>query len=215
MRNLVTSACILAAVALAAPASAAVVFTSTFESVAGGPTGNGQFTFVQTADGWSATDLNHPIELQQRVAGDPAPTGGNVFVELDSSQNSSMSRTIGAGVYSLSFLYSPRPGVGANSNGIEILLNGNLLTPPGLVTAAGGSNTSWSTYTTNDFAAAAGSVLTFRAAGNSDSFGGYVDNISLSTAVPEPATWAMMIVGFGFTGAAMRRRKAVAIVTYA
>lgn len=29
--------------------------------------------------------------------------------------------------------------------------------------------------------------------------------------VPEPATWGMMLVGFGMAGAAMRRRKAVAI----
>ncbi len=30
--------------------------------------------------------------------------------------------------------------------------------------------------------------------------------VSGSSAVPEPATWAMMILGFGFVGAAMRRR---------
>jgi hypothetical protein len=35
------------------------------------------------------------------------------------------------------------------------------------------------------------------------------------TAVPEPATWAMMIGGFGMVGAAMRRRKAQVRVTYA
>ncbi|WP_375420282.1 PEPxxWA-CTERM sorting domain-containing protein [uncultured Sphingomonas sp.] len=33
-------------------------------------------------------------------------------------------------------------------------------------------------------------------------------------AVPEPATWALMLVGFGLVGAAMRRRSAVR-VTYA
>jgi hypothetical protein len=30
---------------------------------------------------------------------------------------------------------------------------------------------------------------------------------SIPSAVPEPATWAMMIVGFGLAGAAMRRRR--------
>ncbi|MEG3125743.1 PEPxxWA-CTERM sorting domain-containing protein [Sphingomonas sp. GB1N7] len=29
-----------------------------------------------------------------------------------------------------------------------------------------------------------------------------------SGAVPEPATWGMIIVGFGLTGAAIRRRRA-------
>ena len=38
-----------------------------------------------------------------------------------------------------------------------------------------------------------------------------LDNISLSAlnAVPEPSSWAMLIAGFGLTGAAMRRRRAV------
>lgn len=30
---------------------------------------------------------------------------------------------------------------------------------------------------------------------------------SIRTSVPEPATWAMFIVGFGGTGAALRRRR--------
>jgi hypothetical protein len=46
------------------------------------------------------------------------------------------------------------------------------------------------------------------------SFGGVsFDTISLSSssgAVPEPASWALMIVGFGLVGVSMRRRKAVA-----
>ncbi|MBS0502770.1 MAG: cistern family PEP-CTERM protein, partial [Proteobacteria bacterium] len=37
---------------------------------------------------------------------------------------------------------------------------------------------------------------------------------TIVTAVPEPATWAMMIAGFGLAGAAIRRRR-TANVTYA
>ncbi len=33
----------------------------------------------------------------------------------------------------------------------------------------------------------------------------------LGAAVPEPATWAMMIAGFGLAGSALRRRQRVAI----
>jgi hypothetical protein len=36
-----------------------------------------------------------------------------------------------------------------------------------------------------------------------------VDNVTFSGAVPEPATWAMMILGFGLVGASMRRRSSV------
>lgn len=41
-------------------------------------------------------------------------------------------------------------------------------------------------------------------------FGMAVDNFSIS-AVPEPATWGMMIAGFGAAGAAMRRRRRVTL----
>lgn len=40
--------------------------------------------------------------------------------------------------------------------------------------------------------------------------GVFFDSISV-TAVPEPAAWALMIAGFGFTGAALRRRRTVAL----
>ncbi len=45
-------------------------------------------------------------------------------------------------------------------------------------------------------------------------FGGHVDATFTLTqsAIPEPATWAMMITGFGLVGAAMRRRQR-AVVT--
>lgn len=43
-------------------------------------------------------------------------------------------------------------------------------------------------------------------------WGTYIANIRVG-AVPEPATWAMMIIGFGFTGFAMRRQRRLT-VTY-
>ncbi|WP_380874704.1 hypothetical protein ACFB49_00770 [Sphingomonas sp. DBB INV C78] len=207
------SAAALASATMIVPAHAAVVFQSTFENVPGGPSA-GQFVFVQEADGWTAGGPNNPIELQNNVAGAPAPDGGSVFVELDSSRNSSMSRIIQAGTYQLSFLYSPRPGVGAGSNGIEVYLGSDLLDPPGTVTGAGGGGTSWATVTSGIFTVNQATTLTFAAAGTSESLGGYVDNITL-TAVPEPASWAMMIAGFGMVGGAMRRRTVRASVRFA
>ncbi|MCW6536417.1 PEPxxWA-CTERM sorting domain-containing protein [Sphingomonas lycopersici] len=46
----------------------------------------------------------------------------------------------------------------------------------------------------------------------------HIDDISvqgLAGSVPEPATWAMMILGLGAVGAAMRRRRAATTVRYA
>lgn len=42
--------------------------------------------------------------------------------------------------------------------------------------------------------------------GASDEFFG-IDNVTVTGAVPEPGTWAMMILGFGAAGAAIRRRR--------
>ena len=184
---------------VATPALAATqIFYSDFENLPNAPAQN-NFTTVTSADGWTGQPN---IELQDNVAGSPAANGGRVFVELDTSGNSAMSRTFtSSGTVELSFLYSPRPNVSAASNGIEVLLNGVLLNG---VTGDGGANTDWQTVTYR-FNGAGTNTLTFRAAGISDSLGGYVDNIGLS-AVPEPATWALMILGFGAIGGAMRRK---------
>ena len=53
----------------------------------------------------------------------------------------------------------------------------------------------------------------FSAIGTNDSLGGYIDNITIS-AVPEPATWAMMIIGFASAGSMVRsarRKQALAV----
>jgi choice-of-anchor C domain-containing protein len=39
-----------------------------------------------------------------------------------------------------------------------------------------------------------------------------LDNVAVNAVVPEPATWAMLIAGFGFVGAALRRRPTTARV---
>jgi hypothetical protein len=112
-----------------------------------------------------------------------------------------MSRTIASGSYTLSFYYSPRPGIPASSNGIDVLLNGLSIFN---VTANGGGQTGWVQQIVN-FATPGTATLSFAALGTSDSLGGYIEDVRLS-AVPEPATWAMMLGGFGLLGAAARRR---------
>lgn len=87
--------------------------------------------------------------------------------------------------------------------------------PSGLL---GGSNGSLANRTPNavDFAALNGIYATTNAtqlsqtrptsmASHSFAVEGFEDVDSV-TAVPEPASWALLIIGFGFTGAALRRR---------
>jgi choice-of-anchor C domain-containing protein len=53
-------------------------------------------------------------------------------------------------------------------------------------------------------------TLTFAGA-NTGAWGAALDNVNVSLVpVPEPATWAMLIIGFGLVGAVARRRRTVA-----
>jgi hypothetical protein len=68
------------------------------------------------------------------------------------------------------------------------------------------------TYHAVTFYTMMGGSLSFTNLGNSDNRGLILDNVQLSNAVPEPSTWAMMLIGFG--GLAMmgsRRRRTLAI----
>lgn len=63
-----------------------------------------------------------------------------------------------------------------------------------------------------DIVSAADQTLTLRIANGATAASGNdfaIDNLmlSMSSAVPEPGTWAMMIVGLGLVGASLRRRR--------
>ena len=92
-------------------------------------------------------------------------------------------------------------------------LNNQLL--HGSVTHSSGTNTdlNWKTYTGSFVGTGAPETLNFTntspATGNA---GIFLDAISVSAA-PEPATWMMMIGGFGVAGVAMRRRRRETLAT--
>lgn len=72
---------------------------------------------------------------------------------------------------------------------------------------AGGNPNPWTTYSFNVALGAGTYDLRFAQADNQSFFTQGVDNASVSF-VPEPASWTMLIVGFGLVGAAARRRTA-------
>lgn len=192
---------LLAALLLpASPAQAVVVLASDFESVRAPGGGWRGYAVVAAAEGWTGGPAG--IEVQTGDIAGLAHSGRNL-VELDSVRNSSMWVALPRGRYTVSYWYSPRPTVGADSNGISLLLGDTLLDQ---VSGDGGRQTQWRQREVafrSD-----GGPLRFAATGRSDSLGGYLDDITITMAgVPELATWATLIIGFGMVGVAARRRR--------
>ncbi len=182
----------------AMPAQATTILFSNFDAI--NVSGNAPgFIVIPAADGWTGAPN---IEIQANNVAGVAFSGPNL-VELDTFSNSAMFVTLGKGAYTVSYYYSPRPGVGAGSNGIDLSIGSTVLDS---IALNGGNATQWQLRTVN-FNTLGGN-LTFRALGTSDGLGGYLDNITISS-VPEASTWAMLIAGFGMVGFAARRRKAV------
>lgn len=144
------------------------------------------------------------IELRNSVAG-VAAQGVN-FVELDTYHNSSISHDVLTGLgqqYTLSFQFQDRPGVDTSSQGLAVTWGGNAVAS--VNNSLGGG---WETRTYTLTGNGALMSLKFTAIGTDDSLGTSLDNVSLTTAVPEPETYAMMLAGLGLVGFAARRRKA-------
>lgn len=66
------------------------------------------------------------------------------------------------------------------------------------------TNFPWTLVTGGFTATAPTTALTFTFQHNPNWW--YIDNVSAQAAAPEPATWAMLILGFGAIGAGLRRR---------
>ncbi len=209
----------LSALLLHTTASANLVRNGSFEDVspaAGLQTqAAGTWSIYSSIDGWSKTSAPG-IEVRNNVAG--SASDGKNFVELDSTANTSMAQTILTAIgtyYNLSFDYSPRMGVSALSNGIDVLWNGSLLNASPITSSGIGlSGHAWTGFAYS-VVGTGSDVLSFRAVGTSDSYGGSLDNVKLvaksdaELLVPEPgalATFVAAIAALGFASAARRNR---------
>lgn len=193
-------ATVLLATPLLASASTNLITNGSFEADA---QANGTWNIYSNLTGWVG---NEDIELRNNVAG--AAHDGQNYVELDTTKNSSMSQsfsTMLGQAYVLSFAYSPRENVFSASNGIEVFWNGASL---GTFTDNGSnSGNTWQVQTLNVLGTGPLTTLKFSAVGTNDSYGGSLDNVSV-TAVPEPETYAMMLAGLCAMVLVARRRKA-------
>ncbi len=186
-----------------AAADASVVINGSFEQ---GPASAGSFTTFGTGStaitGWTVTggsvDLigsywNHSdgarsLDLSGNTAGTiaqmiPTVAGLRYTVSFDISSNPDRS-----------FAKSMLVGFG-NATPVAVSYTGPI-----------GRPLQWQTVTLRFTADAPMTELSFKST-TPGAWGIALDNVS--AVVPEPASWAMMIAGFGLVGAAMRRRPSV------
>jgi hypothetical protein len=154
------------------------------------------------------------IELRNAAAG-VAQDGVN-FVELDTTQNSSMAQKVtisSAGSYLLSFWYNSRPDSTGAVNTDLIKWSFGEAEGSVLRNYKKDDVSTWSQFSqvfTFNSVPEDHLALKFSAGGLSDSYGGSLDNVSLTkitTPVPEPESHAMMLAGLGLMAAIARRRK--------
>ncbi len=181
-----------------------------FDSLSIGGPGWDIFTALP---GWSKV-AGAGIEVQaDRAVPQTDAQFGEHYVELDSNNNSTMRQTLNLGVgrYLLSFWYSPRAlqsDKTSETNGVGYSvanLTGSVQGPEGLLGSAVGK---WTEISQEFRVRSAGAYnLDFKAQGSSDSYGGFVDNVSVAP-VPVPAAGLLLVGALGGL-AALRRRKAV------
>ena len=199
---------VLTSVAFAAPASAAV-FTENFDGGAG--------SFALTG---SALILD---SIAYQGAGGTGDTGTGKFLSFGAGQQpddgialTSTGLTVGQ-TYVLSFQYGSFSVDSFRTQSLDVFVN-DLATPfKHIDTASSSSNLAalFNTYTYTFTASSSSVALKFAdASADTHNVDGLIDNVSIAFAedravgaVPEPSTWAMMILGFMGVGFMAYRRK--------
>ena len=146
-----------------------------------------------------------------------SPSGGNFFgVDGDATYGSPLSQTISGLTigkqYAVTFDWAAtqlRNRSGATTNQFLVSLGSDTQATPVVDVASQGFD-GWYKASFTYTATAGSEVLKFVANGTPSGLPPFalLDGVSL-TAVPEPATWALMLGGLGVVGVAARRRRSV------
>lgn len=141
----------------------------------------------------------------------PVAADGKQYLELNTEQFTSVSQAIATSqnsLYTLSFNYSGRPDTASHAqSAMNVYWGGQLLTATALI---GNTNGVWQTYTVDNLVGQQSSTtLKFQSVGptTARTYGSYLDNVSVTSAVPEAQTYAMMLLGLGLVGFTVRRKR--------
>ncbi len=160
-----------------------------------GRTGNSWTWLDSRAPFWQASDGNQYTELEHGYV-------GAIFQSFATTEGMT---------YVITFHYAPIPGLGASNTDdkVNALIDGTLVySVDG--TAATLPTLTWSLQSFSFVAKNSITELRFADGGIGQPYnGGFLDNVSVNAAVPEPGTgsYAVLLVGFGLIGLAARQRR--------
>jgi len=177
---------------------------------------DGGYNFV--LNGSIANTKESAIWLQSRDNGfTTSPVGGNVFASDAMYHPGTLSQTVKGlsvgGFYTLTFNYALAQQVGftgANQDNYWQVGFGKSTQKTSFLSIPDGGFSGWKTASMTFAATSVSEALSFLAKGTSPGAPPFLllDNVSMTNAVPEPATWTMMLAGLGLIGLLARRRRA-------
>ena len=145
-----------------------------------------------------------------------SPDGGNFIAADPSYRSSAITQTINGltkgNIYTVTFDYAGAQQLGRTgptTEGWQVGFGGDAPQTTAVLSNVNKGFTGWQTATLKFKADGASDVLSFLAVGGPSSSlppFALLDGVSV-TSVPEPATWAVMLVGFGGIGSAIRSRR--------
>jgi choice-of-anchor C domain-containing protein len=194
------------AVALPATANAAAFINGGFENASVNP--GGGFATLGTGstaiDGW--TVLGNSVDY---IGGYWQPAEGNRSVDLNGTKSGGIQQTFDTTEgkqYKVTFSLAGNPDGGPIQKIVSTVANGNASQSYFFdTTGQTRSNMGWKQFSYIFTADGATTTLGFTSS-IAGAYGAALDAVSVS-GVPEPTTWAMMILGIGFAGVAMRRKQ--------
>jgi Protein of unknown function (DUF642)/PEP-CTERM motif len=205
----------LSAAAVSAASATSLVTNGGFESPVVGQPGSFINETGTGVTGWTVTTNN--VDVVSGGGSNPAAFEGSQYLDLVGFGSTggiaqTFSTTVGQ-AYVLSFEYTNNPGDPAAAN-VTIgssVNDGSLLSNNVSHSVSTQAIPNWTLFSGVFVANASTETLSFLETTGEDNSGVFLDDVVINTttvgAVPEPSTWAMMILGFCGVGFMSYRRK--------